>query len=180
MTNMQRVKRVLAGLLMLLCCFALVTDPESGFYFVALILSVSLFLYAARSLIYYFTMARHMVGGRSILFRGIIVLDLAVFTFSMADDPKLYIILYLLGIHAFSGLMGILLALEARRFQSPSWRWNMLAGAVNLVIAALAVIAGLFLPDTRDLVYLYAVCLFYSACVQIASAFRKTAIVYIQ
>ena len=152
MTNMQRVKKVLAGLLMLVCCAALVTDPEFGFYFVALILSISLLLYALRSLIYYFTMARHMVGGKSILFRGIIVLDLAVFTLSMVDDPKLYIILYLLGIHAFSGLMGILQALEARRYQSPAWRRSMLSGAVNLVIAVLAVIAGLFLPDTRDLV----------------------------
>ncbi len=180
MTSVQRVKKVLAGILMLVCCFALVTDPETGFYFVALILSVSLFLYAARSLIYYFTMARHMVGGKSILFRGIIVLDLAVFTFSMVDDPKLYIILYLLGIHAFAGLMGILRALEARRFRSPSWRRSMLSGAVNLVIAVLAVIAGLFLPGTHDLVYLYAGCLFYSAWTQIVSAFRKTAIVYIQ
>ena len=180
MTSVQRVKKVLAGLLMLLCCVALAAEPEFGFYFVALILSVSLLLYALRSLLYYFTMARHMVGGKSILFRGIIVLDLAVFTLSMVDDPKLYIILYLLGIHAFAGLMAILRALEARRFQSPSWRRNMLSGAVNLTIAVLAVIAGLFLPDTRDLVYLYAGCLFYSACVQIASAFRKTAIVYIQ
>ena len=180
MTNMQRVKKVLAGLLMLVCCAALASDPDFGFYFVALILSISLLLYALRSLIYYFTMARHMVGGKSILFRGIIVLDLAVFTLSMVDDPKLYIILYLLGIHAFSGLMGILRALEARRYQSPAWRRSMLSGAVNLVIAVLAVIAGLFLPDTHDLVYLYAACLFYSACVQIASAFRKTAIVYIQ
>ena len=180
MTSVQRVKKVLAGLLMLLCCVALAAEPEFGFYFVALILSVSLLLYALRSLLYYFTMARHMVGGKSILFRGVIVLDLAVFTLSMVDDPKLYIIFYLLGIHAFAGLMAILRALEARRFQSPSWRRNMLSGAVNLIIAVLAVIAGLFLPDTRDLVYLYAGCLFYSACVQIASAFRKTAIVYIQ
>ena len=76
MTSVQRVKKVLAGILMLVCCFALVVNPETGFYFVALILSVSLFLYAVRSLLYYFTMARHMVGGKSILFRGIIVLDL--------------------------------------------------------------------------------------------------------
>ena len=56
----------------------------------------------------------------------------------------------------------------------------MLSGAGNLVIAVLAVIAGLFIPGTQDLVYLYAGCLFCSACAQIASAFRKTAIVYIQ
>ena len=158
----------------------LIKDPEDGFYLVALILSVSLFLYAVRCILFYFAMSRHMVGGKSMLFQGIIVLDLAVFTVSMVDDPKYFIILYLLGIHAFAGLVGILRALEARRFQSPSWRRNMLSGAVNLIIAVLAVIAGLFLPDTRDLVYLYAGCLFYSACAQIASAFRKTAIVYIQ
>jgi hypothetical protein len=51
---------------------------------------------------------------------------------------------------------------------------------VNLAIAISAVVAVLFLHSTTDLVYIYAGCLFYSACVQIASAFRKTAIVYIQ
>ena len=180
MTSMQRVKRVLAGLLMLVCCVMLVADPEMGFYFVALILSLSMLLYAVRSLLFYFTMARHMVGGKSILFRGIIVLDLAVFTLSMVDDPKLYIILYLLGIHAFAGLISILRALEARRFQAPAWRRSIVNGIGNILVALSAVIAGLFLSSTHDLVYLYAICLFYAACVQIASAFRKTAIVYIQ
>jgi uncharacterized membrane protein HdeD (DUF308 family) len=121
-----------------------------------------------------------MVGGKSLLFRGIIMLDLAVFTISMVDDPRMYIIFYLLGIHAFSGVTGVLRALEARRYGAPSWRWTMVLGIGNFTIAVLAVVAGFFLPDTKDLVYLYAGCLFYSACVQIASAFRKTAIVYIQ
>ena len=180
MTSMQRVKKALAGLLMLVCSAVLVAEPEFGFYFVALILSVSLLLYAVRSLLFYFTMARHMVGGKSILFRGIIVLDLGAFTISMVDDPKVFIVIYLLGIHAFAGLMGILRALEARRFQAPAWRRSAVAGLSNLAVAGMAVVAGIFLHSTADLVYLYAGCLFYSACVQIASAFRKTAIVYIQ
>ena len=93
MTKVQRVEKVLAGLFMLLCCFVLIKDPEDGFYLVALILSVSLFLYAVRCILFYFAMSRHMVGGKSMLFQGIIVLDLAVFTVSMVDDPKYFIIL---------------------------------------------------------------------------------------
>ena len=180
MTKVQRVEKVLAGLFMLLCCFVMIADPEDGFYLVALILSVSLFLYAVRCILFYFAMSRHMVGGKSMLFQGIIVLDLAVFTVSMVDDPKYFIILYLLGIHAFAGLVGILRALEARRYQAPAWRRSMIDGVFNLAVAVLAVLAGFFLRSMRDLVYIYAACLFYSACVQIVSAFRKTAIVYIQ
>ena len=180
MTSIQRIEKILIGLLMLACCAVMVYKPDVGFYVVAMILSLSLLVYALRCIIFYLTMARHMVGGKSILFRGIIVLDLAVFTISMVDDPTLYIILYLLGIHAFAGLTDVLRALEARRFGAPSWRWSMLYGIGNLMVAVMAVVAGVFLSDTRELVYLYAGCLFYSACVQIASAFRKTAIVYIQ
>ena len=180
MTNIQRIEKILAGLFMLACCVLMVYKPDVGFYVVALILSLMLLIYALRCILYYFTMGRHMVGGKSILFRGIIVLDLAVFTISMVDDPKMYIILYLLGIHAFAGLTDVLRALEARRYGAPAWRWTMVLGIGNFMIAVLAVIAGLFFADTKDLVYLYAACLFYSACMQIASAFRKTAIVYIQ
>ena len=180
MTKMQRVKKVLAGLLMLACCYILILDPDNGQYIVALILSVSLILYGVRCLLFYVMMARHMVGGKAVLYRGIILLDLGVFTLSMVDDPKFFVILYLLGFHAFSGMTELLRALEARRYGAPSWRLSFLSSAVNLAVAILAVVAGFFLQSPRDLVYLYAACLFYSACTQIAAAFRKTAIVYIQ
>ena len=180
MTKVQRIEKILIGLFMIACCVVLVTDPDLGFYVVAVILSVSLLLYAGRCLVFYVRMARHMVGGKSLLFRGIIVLDLAVFTVSMVDDPKIYIILYLLGMHAFAGLVSVLRALEARRFRAPAWRRSLVSGVINLSVAVMAVIAGLYLKSAKDLVYLYAACLFYSACVQIVSAFRKTAIVYIQ
>ena len=180
MTKMQRIKKVLLAVLMLLCCFVLVKEPEYGFYIVALIVSVSLLLYALRCLLYYFTMARHMVGGKSVLFKGIILLDLAVFTISMVDNPQFFIILYLLGIHAVSGVLGILRALEARRYHAPAWRRSLISGIANLTVAVLAVVAGFFHLSTTDLVYIYAACLFVSACDQLITAFQKTAIVYIQ
>ena len=179
MTNIQRVKNVLRSLLMILCSCVIVRYPEQGFYVVAVIVSASLVLYGARTLLYYLTMARHMVGGRSILYIGLIVFDLGIFIFTTVGDPKLFIVIYLLGVHAFSGVMAVMQALEARRYGSPSWKWILVDGAANTAVAVLAVIAGLFLRSRTDLSYLFAACLFYSACTQLANAFRKTAIVYI-
>ena len=180
MTSMQRAKKILAGLIMLLCSGGMFYDPENGLYIVALLLSGSLIAYGIRCLSLYIFMARHMVGGKAILYRGIIILDLGVFTLSMVDNPKFYVIFYLLGIHAFAGVLDIMRTLEARRYGAPSWRRSLLDGVGNIAVAVFAVIVGFFLHSTRDLVYLYAACLFYSACTQIVTAFRKTAIVYIQ
>ena len=83
MTSIQRIEKILVGLLMLACCALMVYEPDVGFYVVALILALMMLIYALRCFIFYFSMARHMVGGKSLLFRGIIVLDLAVFTISM-------------------------------------------------------------------------------------------------
>lgn len=180
MTNMQRVKKVLLALLMFLCVVIMVAQPEAGFWVVALIVSFGVMAYGVRKLIYYFTMARHMVGGSSTLYIGLVVTDLGIFVLTTMDNPKLFIVVYLLGVHAFSGAMGVMRALEARRYGSPSWKWSFLDGFLNLVVAVLAVVAGLFLDSTASLSYLFAGCLAYSACVQLVLATRKTAIVYIQ
>ena len=180
MTNMQRIKKILLALLMFLCAGVMIYDPEIGFYIVAVIVSFGVLLYGVRKLIYYFTMARHMVGGNSTLYIGLIVTDLGIFILTTVDDPRLFVVLYLLGIHAFSGAMSVMRALEARRYGSPAWKWNFLYGVLNLLVAILAVIVGLFLRSTADLSYLFAGCMIYSACAQLVLALRKTAIVYIQ
>ncbi len=180
MTNIQRVKKVLQALLMMLCAFIMAADPEDGYYIVAIIVCFGVILYGLRRLVYYCTMARHMVGGNANLYIGIIVLDLGVFILTTADDPRLFIVIYLLGVHAFTGAMGVMRALEARRYGSPAWKWSFADGLANLIVAVLAVIAGLFLKSNTDLSYLFAACLFYSACAHIVTACRKTAIVYIQ
>jgi len=179
MTSMQRVKKILLALLMLLCCVILVMYPGPGFYLVAVIVSVSLIVYGLRMLLYYLTMARHMVGGKTVFYIGVIVFDLGIFILTTADNPKLFVVIYLLVAHAFSGLMAVLRAHEAKSYSSPGWKWILLGGIANLVIAVLAVIAWLSLRSETDLAYLYAASLFYSAGIQIVSACKKTAIVYI-
>lgn len=177
MNARQRVENVLMGLLMILCSVIMVLYPEGGYLFVVLLVSLSLLLSGLRSIVYYFSMARHMVGGRWILYTGVIVFDLGMFTFAVADSPRALVLLYLLGFFAFAGLVDILRGLEARRLEAPSWKFNTAHGAVNILIAVFCIV---FVRSTRVLVDIYCLSMFFSACARIASAFRRTKMVYIQ
>ena len=180
MTRLQRAERVIRGLLMLLCCFFMIGFPDAGFLFAAIIFSVSVMVYAVRMLIYYFNMARHMVGGKAILYLGIAALDFSVFVFTSVDNPELFIVLYLLAAHGFSGVVAVLRAIEAKRFDSPNWKWILTGGIANFLVAVFAGVAGFYLKSQTDITYLYASSLLYSAITQFAGAFRKTDIIFIQ
>ena len=178
MGKLQRVQNVLVGILtILLSIIMMLLEPEDGFLIAALILAFTLLFAGIRSLIYYFTMARHMVGGKMILYIGLIVLDFGMFTMAMTNIPHIYLILYLLGSHAFTAVIDIMRASEAKRNGASMWKLNMSTGIVNILVAILCLFA---LGSIRILVVMYCLGLIYSGCVRIIYAFRKTAIVYIQ
>lgn len=179
MKTMRRVKEIFSGILMMFCCFILILIPEEGYFIVPLILSVSLIFSGIRSLLYYFFMARHMVGGKVIFYQGLIVLDLGMFTYTLVDVPLMYVILYLLACHAFSGAIDIMRAFEAKRLHAPSWRFSMTSGVLNIAIMFLSFFCGVIMRSTTIVVYIYCAGLLYSACARIVTAFRKTAIVYV-
>ena len=70
-------------------------------------------------------------------------------------------------------------ALEARKLEAPDWKLKLPVGIVNIGFAAAALVFGLLLGNMRDLTWIYAAGLIYSALENLISAFRKTAIVYI-
>ena len=177
MSSGQRIKNVLIGVLIILGAVILIAFPEEGIIITASILSLSLFVYGIKTLIYYITMTRHMVGGRIMLYLAVVVLDLGMFTMMLTNIPKMYIALYLVVVYAFSGAIDILRALEAKKYQAPSWRLSLISGIISVVIAILCIV---FIGSTNMIVYLYSAGLIYSAIARIITAFRKTAIVYIQ
>ena len=176
MTTFQRIRACFAGLIAL--CFAIVAMiyPDKGFILIMAGLGISLFLSGVRMVIYYFSMARHMVGGRYMLYLGLIVLDFGMFTLALSDIPRIYIVTYLLGCNVFAGAIEIMRALESKRLNC-SWKLNMSRGITDLLIA---VTCCVFVSSTRVLVYLYCLGLIYVSCIRIINAFRRTAIVYIQ
>ena len=177
MSRLERIKDVVVGLLMLLGGLILFLFPDNGCYIIAAILAISLFLAGIRQLYYYFTMARHMVGGLAMLLIGVFLLDFAAFTATIIDESRLMVLLYLVGWYGFAGLVSLLRALEARRLKASSWKLKAATGAIN-ILSALG--CFLLLGQQEYLVILYSLGLIYTAAVKIISAFRKTASVYIQ
>ena len=176
MTKLQRFGSFLVGLAMMACGVALWLDPKNGLFAVALVLSLSLVLYGLRALVYYLTMTRHMAGGLSLLFIAVVALDIGAFALVFLDNPKLSIVLFLVGHNAYTGVLAIARGIESRLFKS-HWVMNVLHGLVNLALAAACVA---FVGSDEVVIAIFCIGLFYAALTRIASAFQPTEIIYIQ
>ena len=73
----------------------------------------------------------------------------------------------------------MLRAVDAKRLGTRVWKWKLFHGVLEIAVALAAVIGGFVLHSTAVVVAVYSIGLFFSACSQIASAFRRTEIVYI-
>jgi len=180
MSRFDRVKNIIIGLFMIAWAAAIVLIPTFGYPFIVVTLCITLVVRGVRSLVYYFTMARHMVGGLSILYIAILVLQLGLFALSLSDVPRLFVTVYLVGAHAYDGVIAVLRAFEEKALEYPKWKMKMLAGAMNIAVALAALVCGILIESTAVMVYIYGAGLVYSAVIKIVSAFRKTSVVYIQ
>ena len=180
MSYFQRIKNVVIGIFMILFAILLLFAPKYSYPLIAIIVSALVFVYGFRLLIYYFRMARYMVGGKSTLCQAVIILDLALFTSTMAFMGDIFIMIYLLGIYAFAGFVDILRAIEAIRMKASNWKLKFITGLISVLFAVSLVVAGAIKGNLEIIVYGYCFSLFYSAVVRIATAFKRTAIVYIQ
>ena len=177
MSMLKRIQHIFTGLFMLICCIILIIFPKDGPIIAASFLGFILICYGLGYLWYYIRMARHMVGGKAMLFRGIIALDLGAFTYSLVDIPKIYMMFYLLTVYGMQGLIRLLRGLEARSLESPSWRRNVVSGIGSIAIAVYCIF---FVRSSRVLVNVCCIGLIYSACLRISLAFRRTPMVYVQ
>ena len=117
-----------------------------------------------------------MVGGRRSLYLAVLIIDIALFSLSLSDDSSLYIMIYLIVIHAVSGVIDILRALEQKKLGAGGYTWQLAAGIINLLIA---VACGVFIRSMLVCVYIYAAGLLYSAIVRIVRVFVKNPAMYI-
>lgn len=146
----------------------MVLYPENGYLLVVLILDISFLIYAIKSLIYYFTMARFMVGGQACLYKGVIALDFGIFIFNLDNMPTRIVLLYLVGCLALSGGIDVFRAMAARKLQTKNWQYECFCGVVKLLFA----ISSLFFHNSlRTLSFIFAIGLIHSAITNIVSAF---------
>ena len=176
MSRTRRVFNFITGLFVILGGSLMVITPRDGYYVVVFFLSIYLIIYGLRQLILYIRLARFMVGGKLMLVRGVMILDFGYLSLSLADVPRGYVLVYLLAINAFSGIVGIMRALEARRYSGRSWRRRFFLGVANIIIA----IACLFIVRSLDVVcIIYGLGLISSGIVRISLAFKSNRDIYI-
>ena len=108
--------------------------PSVSYTYVLLLLGGGLLISGLSTLIYFFTMAVYMVGGKTILYRGIIYVDFAILTFTLTDVPKIYVLIYLAVIHGFAGLVDILRVRETISNGSSSWKLKMFHGILDVLV----------------------------------------------
>ncbi|MBQ9504144.1 MAG: hypothetical protein IJU93_03960 [Lachnospiraceae bacterium] len=176
MGKVRRISNILLGIVMIVAGIILGLR-RNGYYLAIVILGLLLVFRGFMKLIYYLVMARYMVGGKRILFTAIFMLDLGGFSLTLADIPRIFVLLYLLVIYASAGVIHILRSIEAKKQQSPTWRGTLVLGLGNIIIATLCVS---FRRDDVLVGWLFAAGIIYSGLIRIINSLRSTAIVYIQ
>ena len=175
MGKAKRVSYGILGLLLILCSVLMACLPQYGYQIVLLVLELTLLVYGIKQLLFYFFMARHMVGGIRIFYQSILILDAGFFALSLHDMPRQYVMMYLVGGMLISGFLDAARARDIRRQNSPHWKYTMFSGLVKIGIF----FACLFHIDSELLITLiYSVGLLHSGVERIVTAFRQTAIVY--
>lgn len=162
---------------MLICSIILVTFPDEGGYIVIAVLDISLLLYGLRLIIYYFTMARYMVGGIMTFYKSIIVIDFGLFIFNLNEIPQKCTMIYLVGLLVFSGMVDLLRSLEERKLMAKTWKYEILHGMVKIVFSIFCLF---FINSMRMMMVVYSLGLVHAALVKLSYSFKKTAIVYVE
>jgi len=184
MTKTRRVLNFLHGLLVFAAGFAFMFPGEgkgleTSIHVMLFLILLGLLSRGLGALFYYFTMGRYMVGGKTILFRSIILLDVGALAGSLIDYGVLYAALYLALLHAFSGVVEILRANESRR-TGGHWKLKIAHGIANVLLSVTLVLTLVVFRQPAVVIYIYGAGLMYTAALIIASSFRRTDIVYIQ
>ena len=87
MTKRNRISNIIRGAASILFALLLILVHEAGLTLVLIIIGIGMTLKGIKSLIYYLSIAKHMVDGKLVLCQGLIYLDLGIFTSSIAGNP---------------------------------------------------------------------------------------------
>ena len=153
--------------------------PGETYQVVLFLLTLSLLLHGIHQLIYYFSLCRYKTGSIETLYKGIFFMDAGLFALNinMGRAPRIMGILYLIITVFVSGVVDVLRANEARKLEMGRWKYQFFYGALQIVISC----TGLFfLNSVRLMTYIYCLGLINTAISRIITAFRKTAIVYVE
>lgn len=177
MSLIKKIIQLSVGFALIILAVFLIVVPELAVEYIAAIIFITLFIGGIRYLAQYFSMARYMVGGRTIFYTGLIMLDLSLISWSLIVKSQLYIMLYLVGIYVFYGVVQLLHSFETKRNENSAWKIIFINAVINLLIALTCLC---FAGSLEIMVYVYGAGVIYTGLTRIVSIFRKEEQVVIQ
>lgn len=150
--------------------------PRESYKYVLIVLGAGLFILGLNTLLYFFTMAVFMVGGKKILYRGLIFVDFGILSLTLTDVPRIYVLMYLAVIHGFSGLVDILRVKETISNGSSSWKLKLIHGVLDVLLALSCLF---FAKKINTAVFIFGFGIIYSGVARIISSLRKNTLEYV-
>lgn len=177
MSVIEKIENIIIALILLLCAGIMIYDPEQGRYVVVLISGVVLTCMGIRTIFFYFTMSRYMVDGDMMLPRGVVILDLGLFSFILNSVNSFFLNLFLAVYCVVVGVLSLLDTLQEKKAGGTKWKGRAIAGVIPIV----AGLGCLFFAKTNQaFVLLFSAVLIYMAVTKIVNVFKKNKMVYIQ
>ncbi len=177
MSKLGRIKNIIIGIAVIAMSVFMLVFPDTGYYMATLILGLVLLIDGIKQFLYFFSMGIHMIGGKTILYRALITMDLSFFILSIRGIGQRYMMVYFVIYYLFAGIIIIFRAYESRKAEAGFWKGKLVNGIIKVAVAIMCIICN----NSPD-VMLYLMCfgLMISAVTRIGIALKKTAIIYIQ
>lgn len=177
MSKFNRIKNIIIGIAIIMVSISMLVFPGIGYYMATVILGVALLINGIKQFVYFISMGIHMVGGKIILYRTLITLDLSFFILSIRGIGQRYMMVYFIIYYFFAGVITIFRAYESCKAEAAFWKWKLITGIIKVTVSIMCIINN----NSEDIM-LYLMCfgLIVSAITRIGKALKKTAIIYIQ
>ena len=177
MSKYNRIKNIAAGIGIIILSIFMFAFPDTGYYMATIIFGVVLLIDGIKQMIYFLSMGIHMIGGKVILYRALITIDLSFFILSIKGIGQRYMMVYFIIYYFFAGMIIIFRAYESRKAEAVFWKWKLITGIIKVTISIMCIVNN----NSEDIM-LYLMCfgLVVSAIARIGMALKKTAIIYIQ
>ncbi len=177
MNKTQKIENFVIGLFMLATAMVIMLVPEIGYMIAGFMMGCGIIIYGAKSIIYYLFMARHMVGGRKILFNGIVITDFGIVALLLINQPQRILMFYLIVIYMLYGIINILRARDIKKQGGKNWIRKFTLGLIDVCVGVLCFV---FINSTNLVVIFYGIALLLYALAKIGSVFEKTEMIYIK
>ena len=191
MSKGRRFVTILTAILIIQGALVLMLVPDIAVELIAMGVGIMLTYYGVRFLLYYLTHARHMVGGKWFLLIGMLLFDAGVFATAIYvegednlptistiyDEAAGIALLYIIGAHVVMTGLRFVRAAGNKKDSNPGWKIDFAQGIGHALQVILCLV---FINYVEVPVFIYCIGSIYSAILMIISAFRKTAIVYVQ